>query len=194
MIELSKFTRILQKGTLVLLATLATIYSLSTFIKELIPLKSFVLLGGIIASAFGAVIAYIIIVSINRIRLKKTVFVSYTHQDMKFVNQLLDQLSDLNIRFLVDRVELNVGDDIQSRVSGMIESADSIIYVVSKSSSTSAWSQKELDRAISRKKKILPVVIDKDAMPEALSGLYYADFTQESDVGFAQLRKTLQRK
>ena len=73
----------------------------------------------------------------------------------------------------------------------MIEASDFIIFIVSKSSANSAWAQKELEQAISSKKKILPVVLDKDCIPEILSGLYYADLSDGFEVGLEQLRKTL---
>ena len=40
---------------------------------------------------------------------------------------LVRELSDLNIQFLVDQLELKVGDDIKGAVDNMIDSADSTI-------------------------------------------------------------------
>ena len=103
---------------------------------------------------------------------------------------LVRELSDLNIQFLVDQLELKVGDDIKGAVDNMIDSADSIIFVISKHSAASNWAKKELDQAFFRKKKILPIVLDKEAVPEILSGVYYADLTEDPKAGFEQLRRS----
>ena len=160
-------------------------------LTELLPKDSLSFAVGIVASVIGAVIAYSMAETLRFVRSKKIIFVSYTHSDSDFVNELIEKLSDLNVRFLVDRLELKVGDNIKSAVDNMIDSSDSIIFVVSKSSTESNWAQKELEQALSRKKKLLPVVLDRDAIPEPLSGLYYADFSESPEVGFEQLRKTL---
>lgn len=192
--KIDKAFHLVKKELIVALALAASLVSLFSLMVVLLPKDAFAVAGGVVTSVGGAVIAYLVIRSLKFIRSKKTIFVSYTHADSEFVNQLIEELSDLNVRFLVDRIELHVGDDIKTAVDSMIDAADSIIFVVSMASSDSKWSKNELEQAMSRKKKILPVVLNADAIPIALSGLYYADFSTERAVGFAQLRKTLGRK
>ncbi len=193
--ELYKFVYILlQKRLILLLAITASLASLFVFLSELIPKNVLALAGGIVASFVGATIAFSMAEILRFIRSKRTVFVSYTHADSDFVTELIRELSDLNIRFLVGRLELRVGDNIKSAVDNMIDAADCIIFVVSKDAIKSNWTKKELEQAISRKKKIFPVVRDKEAIPDTLSGIYFADFTEFREVGLQQLRKTLSRK
>lgn len=191
--EKRRISNYLQR-LMVPIAAVASLASLSAFAAELLPKDSQALAIGVFASVLGALLAYSMAEAFRSIRSKQTVFVSYTHADSDFINVLIDQLSDLNVRFLVDRIELKVGDNIKSAVDSMIDAADSIIFVVSDSSARSNWAQKELEQALSRKKKILPVVLNKEAIPETLSGLYYADFSESPDMGLEQLRKTLGRK
>ena len=181
----------MQKRLMIPLAVAASLLSVTAFLAVILPKDSMSFAIGIVASVLGAVIAYSMAEALNYVRSKQVIFVSYTHADSEFVNQLINELSDLNVRFLVDRLELKVGDNIKSAVDSMIDRADSIIFVVSKSSAESNWARKELEQALSRKKRLLPVVLDREVIPEPLSGLYYADFSESSEIGFGQLRKTL---
>jgi hypothetical protein len=184
----------LQRRIMVPIAVTASLISVFAFASELFPKNMLSVAVGVMASALGAILAFSMAEALRFVRSKQTIFVSYTHADTKFVNILIDMMSDLNVRFLVDRFELKVGDNIKTAVDSMIDAADSIIFVVSKTSTESNWAQKELEQAITRKKKILPVVLDRDAIPEPLSGLYYADFSENPEIGFEQLRKTLGRR
>lgn len=184
-------TRLVTKELGLWIAIGASLASISAFVSQIVTSDFTMYLGGVVGAVGGAGLAVTVILSWKLLRPKKTIFVSYAHADVEFIDQLLRHLSDLNVKFLVDRLELKVGDNIKDAVDNLIDAADSIIFVISKSSSVSDWSKKELEQAVSRKKKILPIVLDIDSIPDELSGLFYADFTREHDVGFAQLRKAM---
>jgi len=146
---------------------------------------------GSFASVMGAAIAVFVAKLFRGFRKRPKVFISYAHNDSEFVMKLVGDLMAMEVGPIVDQLELRVGDDIRSAIDNMIERCDFFLMVISNDMARSNWAKKELDQATSRKKKILPVVLAKDAVPESLSCLYYADFCDDYDRGISQLKTTL---
>jgi hypothetical protein len=149
---------------------------------------------GVSASGFGVVIAYIMIVIMHLRRIRRTMFISYTHQDIEFVQKLAKDLEEVNIEPLIDRLELKVGDNIRQVVDEMIDRSEYFLFVISTNSMKSDWAKKELEQAMERKKKILPALLHSAEVPPELSGVFYADFTGKYETGLEQLKKTLSTK
>jgi len=178
----------------VLAASASLVALMSFFLKDIGSSTTFPLLTGVVASITGAAVAYAAALAMKTVsRQAPSVFISYSHQDTAFTDKLAKSLKDADVDPIVDRLELNVGDDIRSAVDDMIDRSDYFLCVISKNSAKSDWAKKEIEQAVRRGKRILPLVLDADAIPEPLSGVYYADFTNEFDAGLAQLLKTLQR-
>jgi isopentenyl diphosphate isomerase/L-lactate dehydrogenase-like FMN-dependent dehydrogenase len=149
--------------------------------------------GATIAGALvGVINTYIIIRIFQRIseRGKKRVFISYNHQDSEFAMKLADSLKEIGVKPVMDRLELRVGDDIQSAIDKMIESSEFVIIIASANSQKSDWMYKESLQALKRQKKILPVALDPSAIPDDLKGIFYADFSKDYDAGIEQLTKS----
>ncbi|MCP5528506.1 MAG: toll/interleukin-1 receptor domain-containing protein [Verrucomicrobiales bacterium] len=176
------------------LAAAASIVAMSTFfLKDLAPSSTLPILTGVLASLLGAVFAYAFAKAYKLAsRRPPAVFISYSHKDTEFADQLADALKKIDVEPIVDRLELKVGDDIRAAVDEMIDRSDYFLFVISKNSANSNWAKKEIEQATKRDKRILPVVLDAEAIPEPLSGMYYADFTGDFEGGIAQLRKTFQ--
>ena len=95
---------------------------------------------------------------------------------------------------LIDRLELRVGDNIKQAVDRMIDRCDYVIYVSSENTKNSSWSNKEIEQAVKRDKKVLPVVLSDGTLPEILNGVYYADFTETYEHGISALERTFSGK
>lgn len=59
------------------------------------------------------------------------IFISYSHQDRDFVDQLAYQLVAHNIYVWLDRWELHVGDSLLSKVQDAITDASALLVVLS---------------------------------------------------------------
>ncbi len=161
------------------------------FLEDFGSSSTLPILIGIIASVAGAAIAYAFAMAAKMVsRALPSVFISYSHEDTDFVDQLSEALREVDVNPIVDRLELKVGDDIRSAVDNMIDRSDYFLFVISSNSAKSDWAKKEIEQATKREKTILPIVLDIDAIPESLSGVYYADFTGEFLDGMTQLLKT----
>ena len=174
-------------------AALASIAAMSYFVLE--TSKALPLVSGTLASVVGGAIAYALAMAYKAAsREVPAVFISYSHGDAEFAGKVSKALADLDVEPILDRLELKVGDDIRAAVDEMIDRSDYFLFIISGNSANSDWAKKEMEQAIKREKRILPVVLDAEAIPEPLSGIYYADFTGDFEAGIDQLKRTLQGK
>jgi len=113
------------------------------------------------------------------------VFISHSSKDKHFVNKLASGLTDADISMWIDEVNVIAGDEITSKIRDGINESSFFIFVVSQDSVVSEWVKLELYQVLGKldKKKIIPVVIDKDAyktLPDTLTKLRelrYLDFS-----------------
>lgn len=120
------------------------------------------------------------------------VFISYSHVDRDFVNNLGIQLSRHKTRVWIDKWELNVGDSITDRIQDAIKGSEAILIVLSKASIESDWCRKELSYGIIRELEekrviVLPVLIEDCDIPPFLKDKLYADFRTNFDKGLGTL-------
>lgn len=119
-------------------------------------------------------------------------FISYSHEDRSFVEQLATDLKTKGLRVWYDQWELKVGNSLIEKISFGIKSQDFLIIVLSKSSVKSEWVRKELNAALIKELQekrvvILPVVIEDCDIPPLLSDKVYADFRKGYSSGLNKL-------
>jgi WD40 repeat protein len=109
-------------------------------------------------------------------------FITYARRpaDLKFVDELCDELAQRGKRVWVDRADIPPGADWLARIAKGIEAASSLIFVVSPSSVASDVCNQELAIALEQNKRVIPVLhqaVDPDALPPALAKLNWIPFT-----------------
>jgi NAD-dependent SIR2 family protein deacetylase len=124
------------------------------------------------------------------------VFISYSYQDRKFVNQLSERLQKDGIKVWIDQKDLLVGDNIAERINDAINKTDYLIVVLSKNIAKSSWSAFELSATrlneISKEQNIiLPVLIEDCEIPFSLRDRIYSDFRISFEEGYTKLIKAL---
>jgi hypothetical protein len=182
---------------LAMVASMASILGLLFFFYKDIAYREtnlFPILAGVLASLIGVTVSVGMAWAWLQVRSRRTVFVSYTHQDTEFVMKLAEDLKRMNLEPLIDRLELKVGDNIRQAVDEMIDKSDYFLFVISESSMKSDWAKKELEQAVSRKKKVLPVVLHTPSVPKEISGVFYANFSEGYETGIDQLQKTFRAR
>lgn len=112
---------------------------------------------------------------------KPSIFISYSHADVAFVNGLVSDLSSSGHDIWIDRAELKIGDSLINKISQAVMAVDYVLAILSKSSIKSSWVSHELKLAMSREISgkqiiVLPVIIDDVDPPDYLRDKYYADF------------------
>lgn len=111
------------------------------------------------------------------------IFLSHTHEDKPFVNQLRDSLKQRGVQKVwVDEAEIMIGDSLIRKIQEGIEKSEYFGVVLSKRSVESSWVQQELELAMtyeigSKSVKVLPLLYEPCNLPGFLKGKLYADFT-----------------
>lgn len=113
------------------------------------------------------------------------VFVSYARADLDFVDQLVLALEDKGFSALIDRHNIDAAERWQERLSALIASSDTVVFVLSPTSAASKICQWEVSEAVKLGKRLIPVVpvaLKKAAPPAELAALNYIHFYKDDAV------------
>ncbi len=123
-------------------------------------------------------------------------FISYSHENEDFVNQLIARLLEARVSIWYDRIGIKVGESLIQKIQGAISEADFLAVILSKASVASAWCREELDAGLLRQLEerrvvVLPLLMEECEIPVFLRGKKYANFRQDFDHGFQELREAI---
>lgn len=112
------------------------------------------------------------------------VFVSYSRADENFVKELVSGLELVGIDVAIDTRDIAEGEDWRARLGAMIESADTVAFVLSKNSVSSEMCNWEVETAVSKGKRLVPILTESlsGMSPHSkLSEIHYVRFDPEDD-------------
>lgn len=81
-------------------------------------------------------------------------FISYSHKDKTFAEQLWDQLSVRGVTCWLDSKDMFPGEHLYDTIDHAIRQADKILFCCSRNSLTSWWVDSELDRVMEKEQKL----------------------------------------
>jgi WD40 repeat protein len=125
------------------------------------------------------------------------VFISYSRKDIEAAERLRDRLLAIGYEAYLDKHDILPGEPWQERLAKLIETADTVVFLVSHDSVTSEICDWEVNEAERSSKRILPVVIrdtPAEKIPGRLKRLNYIFLRgpEEEEDGLAKLAKALQ--
>ncbi len=128
---------------------------------------------------------------------KIKVFVSYSRSDTVFSLDLVAGLQACGFEAFIDQEDIAPGEPWEDRLRGLIESADTMVYVLSPDSLASTHCSWEVEEALRLNKRLLPVVwreVDDASVPKTLSQLNYTFFSGKNSYaeGLRELSQALQ--
>jgi hypothetical protein len=88
---------------------------------------------------------------------KLRVFISYSRDDLEFVEQLDAALNACGFECIIDREGISGGEKWKLRLGNMISEADTVVFVLSPTSARSEICAWEVEEAARLGKRILPV-------------------------------------
>jgi hypothetical protein len=126
------------------------------------------------------------------------IFISYSHKDKNFVDNLALILVDKRIKVFIDRWELKLGDSITNKIQDAISDASYLMVVLSKNSVESDWCKREITTALMlelEKKRVvlLPILLEDCEIPLFLRDKYYADFRNSFEDGLSTVLESLSK-
>lgn len=107
------------------------------------------------------------------------VFLSYSRRDAAFADELVEGLKACGFEAYIDREDIAPGEAWETRLSGLIAEADTVVYVISPHSVTSEQCHWEVSETLRMSKRLLPVVwapVPEAQMPKELARLNFVFF------------------
>src|SRR5205823_1160227 len=106
--------------------------------------------------------------------MNKQVFISYSHSDSAFVDNLCMQLDKLGVTYFRDQKDISWGQAIHRSVHAALDECIAVIVVLSPGSEKSQWVSYEIGHAAGADKKLLPLLTHPAmTLPGYLSELRY---------------------
>lgn len=177
----------------VVVALVATCVSIIMFLFLVKPIEYTSIVIGVIGAIAGAILVY----SFARVQALSdapSIFISYSKKDSAFAHQVAEHLGKFPVKVILDVREFKVGDDITQKLGALVDQCDYFAFVMSENYLQSVWSISELNQAIKKRKKVLPLVIESVALPAVIKDIVYADFTQSFDAGMAMFSRSFRDK
>jgi len=143
--------------------------------------------------------------ALKSFKMRKILFISYSHKDKEFVNRLTGDLKnarDLNngrVEIWIDTDEIKVGDSISKKVENGICTCDFFCLVISSNSIESRWVEREYRAAINRQLSsngtpvILPILIENVQLPLFLRDIRHANFSLDYQAGLIELLDSIKK-
>jgi hypothetical protein len=107
------------------------------------------------------------------------IFISYSRKDIGFIRKLAGDLEKAGYDVWWDLTDLRGGDDWPRVIPKAIQASQYVIVVLTPNSIISDWVEKEYTQALSLRKKIIPIMLERSEIPFALNTINYVDFTSE---------------
>ncbi|MFN8378747.1 MAG: toll/interleukin-1 receptor domain-containing protein, partial [Anaerolineae bacterium] len=85
-------------------------------------------------------------------------FISYCHKDSEFAHQLADELESREFSVWIDR-NIEYGSNWTKEIQESLDSCGAFIVVMTPNSFASDWVQKELARALHKRKQVFPILL-----------------------------------
>ena len=105
------------------------------------------------------------------------IFISYSRKDIGFVRKLAGDLEKAGYDVWWDLTDLRGGDDWPREIPKAIEASQYFVVVLSPNSAVSDWVAKEYTQALSLRKKIIQVMLERSNIPFSLNTINFVDFT-----------------
>lgn len=111
---------------------------------------------------------------------KYDIFISYSREDVKCVSRILSFIEKDGYSVWIDKTGIETGEQFKNVIVDAISRCKVFIFVSSKASNCSEWTEKEIGVAVTFHKKIIPIKIDSSPYNSSvlldLVNLNYIDY------------------
>ena len=112
---------------------------------------------------------------------KKYTFILYTNK-YEFVDEFVNKLRNKGLNRIRTMEDIHIGDNIQERLSNLIQSTDYIVVIFSKDSLKDELLLHSVKNAFEENKVILPLIsdlVEKREIPEEIAKLKFFLYSKE---------------
>lgn len=100
------------------------------------------------------------------VAMNKSVFISYSSKDERYIKKMTQMLEKMGITYWIAPDMIPAGSNYAREIPSAIQNCDIFLLVLSKASQQSIWVEKEIDSAIYYRKTIVPFQIDDSPMTD----------------------------
>lgn len=116
--------------------------------------------------------------------MKPKVFISYNHtaETKNSIRQISDELNNMGLKVWLDEQQIKPGDSISEAVQKGLDESSYVVAVVGPNDKKSNWANRELEIAVSKKKRIIPVMVNNakpEDLPDVISNLMAVDISRD---------------
>ena len=90
------------------------------------------------------------------------VYISYDQKDEPVVQKICQSLTMMGTKMFMNQEQV-VGGDYAQELTKRIESAEAVIFFYSENAENSTWVKREVEYALSQKKRVIPVLLTEVA-------------------------------
>ncbi len=122
---------------------------------------------------------------------ENTIFFSYGRENTAFVMKLATELREAGANIWLDQLDIKPGTRWDSSIEQALQSADTLLVVLSEDSVSSQNVMDEVSYALETKMTVVPVLMEQCDIPFRIRRLQYADFTSDYQKGLKTLASAL---
>jgi hypothetical protein len=110
------------------------------------------------------------------------IFISHSSEDRAEAKALSEAFDEVDISYWLDEQSLPLGGDVSAEISRAIDNSNAVVFLLSKNSNEKTWQSAEIALALSKGKKVFPLVLTKDLkVPILLQQYVYLDVSEDRD-------------
>lgn len=110
------------------------------------------------------------------------VFISHSSSDKAAAQLFSEALTDAGISYWLDEQSLIAGSDMSAEIGRAIDESSAVVFLLSTRSTEKSWQSVEIALALSKGKKVFPLVLSKDVkVPILLQQYAYLDISDSQD-------------
>lgn len=107
-----------------------------------------------------------------------SIFVSYAHDDYRFADQLVEQLTVNDFPVWLDRREIHPGQSWRETIELALKTSDVVLVLLSPRAVASDNVHEEITYARQKGKPVIPLLCERCDVPADLEPLHYVDFVR----------------
>lgn len=93
----------------------------------------------------------------------KKIFISHSSSDKDAARYLATALEEQGVEYWLDEQNLMFGSDITSSINEAISNSSGVVFLLSESSNEKSWLSSEVALALSKNKRVFPIVLSEKA-------------------------------
>ncbi|MEM7185905.1 MAG: toll/interleukin-1 receptor domain-containing protein, partial [Bacteroidota bacterium] len=130
----------------------------------------------------------------------ESIFVSYSSEDRPFALEFVKALQELGVNVWIDQLGIQLGENWDHAIEQALENSQTFLLFISPNAVESKNVHDEFHIAVTRNKKLIPILIKQCDLPMRWQRLQYADLTKNPARGlrsvmeFLGLEKTATKK